>query len=304
MLEKRLLVLKPNVSDRTIKTYATNIRRLRKIDENLAYQPISAYLKTLKPSLASNLLTSVIVLEGNERFGKLYQTLNKLTEEQRYNQEFTNRELDSWSTVRQIRDGVRRARFDVDRLELLKAKKHKSTHLQILTSYMLLRLYSEFHWRADIVSVRLGKVTGHNYFYMGKFYLNSFKTSKKFKARGLLPLVFTPSPSLAKLIRQYLDVRKAQNLDHDYFLFNKSRRPVQRSAFYDLMTRTTFKYIGKKLSVSMLRHIYITEFLAGNQSLADKQKKLRGFMQLSLDTFESYGRRGPDGRLVTGPGGL
>jgi hypothetical protein len=166
---------------------------------------------------------------------------------------------------------------------------------------MLLRLYSELHWRADIVSVRLGKHVGKNYFYMGKFYLNTFKTSKKFKSRGLLPLIFTPSPSLAKLIRQYLEVRKAQKFDHDYFLFNKSGRPVQRSAFYDLMTRTTFKYVGKKLSVSMLRHIYITEYLAGNPSLAAKQKMLRGFMQLSLDTFESYGRRAPDGRLVSTP---
>jgi len=301
MLEKRFRELKPNVSERTIKTYATNIRRLRKVDKHLDYRPISAYLKSLKPSIASNLLTAVIVFEGKERFGDLYRTLNQLTEERRYQQRFTSAELDSWVTVQKIREGIRRAKFEVDRLQLLTVKKHKSHHLQILVGYLLLRFYNEMHWRADIVSVRLGKHTGQNYFYAGKFYLNKFKTSRKFKERGLLPLIYTPSPSLAKLIRQYLAVREAQDMSHDYFLFNKSKRPVQRSAFYDLMTRVTFKYIGKKLSVSMLRHIYATEFLAGDPSLAAKQKMLRGYMQLSLDTFESYARRGDDGKLATGP---
>ena len=301
MLEKRFRELKPNVSERTIKTYATNVRRLRKISNNLDYGEISQYLKTMKPAQAANLLTAVIVLEGRERFGELYKTLNQEADEQRGSQEFTRSEINNWVTIREIREGIRRAKFDVDRLELLKVKKHKQSHLTILIRYLLLKFYNEFHWRSDIVSVRLGKHTGENYFYDGKFYLNKFKTSRKFRERGLLPLVYKPSRGLGALLKKFLAVRKAQGIKHDYFLFNRSLKPVQRSAFFELMSRATEKYIGKKFGSSMLRHIYATHFLATDPTLKQKKTFLRNMMQLSLETFESYARRGKDGRLATQP---
>ena len=301
MLEKRLRTLKPKVSDRTILTYATNIRRLRKISPNLDYGEISQFLKTKSPSQAANLLTSVIVLEGRERFGELYKTLNQEAEDVRGNQNFTNSEINNWVTIRQIRKGIERAKFDVNRLGLLEARKHKQPHLTILIRYLLLKFYNEFHWRSDIVSVKVGKHTGENYFHNGKFYLNKFKTSEKFRKRGMLPLVYTPSRGLGLLIKKFLAVRKAQGIEHDYFLFNRSLKPVKRSAFFELMSRATEKYIGKRLGSSMLRHIYATNFLAGDPTLKQKKKFLHDMMQLSLETFESYARRGKDGRLATKP---
>lgn len=300
MSRERFRKLKPHVSERTITTYVTNIKRLRKIDKNLEYGPISQYLKTMKPQAGANLLTAVIVLEGHDRFGKLYKTLNQEAESVRYAQKFTDREYNNWVTVRQIREGIRRAKFDVDRLNALKPVKHKRPTITTLIQYLLLNMYQELHWRSDAVSIKVGKHTGENYFHDGKFYLNKFKTSRKFKQRGLLPVVYTPSRSLGKLIKQYLAVREAQGVDHDYFLITRALKPIKRSAFFEIMTRATFRYVGKKLSTSMLRHIYATHFLASNPSLIDKKKFLHGMMQLNLDTFESYARR-IDGKLAANP---
>ena len=301
MLEQRLRVLKPSVSDTTIKTYASNIRRLRRVSKTLDYDAISQYLKRLKPHQASNLLTSVIVLEGPERFGKLYQTLNREAEAIRGNQEFTDAEYNNWVTIREIKEGIRRAKFDVDRMELLKVRKQKPKKLTVLIQYLLLKLYEEMHWRSDVVSVKVGKFTGENYFHEGKFYLNKFKTSHKFKQRGLLPLVYKPSRSLGALIKKYLAVREAQELDHDYFIFNQKMKPIQRTTFFEIMSRATFKYVGKKIGTSALRHIYATHFLSRNPSLHEKKKFLRNMMQLNLETFESYARRGKDGKLASVP---
>ena len=236
MLEKRFRHLKPEVSEKTIKTYAANVKRLRKVSKSLDYDAIAQYLKLLKPQQAANLLTSVIVLEGPERFGKLYQTLNKEAEAVRGNQEFTNAEINNWATIRQIREGIRRAKFDVERLQLLEPRKHSGRGLTTLTQYLLLKLYDELHWRSDIVSVKVGKFTGENYYHEGKFYLNKFKTSRKFKERKLLPLVYKPSRSLSMLIKKYLVVRKMQELDHDFFLFNQKKKPVARSTFFEMMS--------------------------------------------------------------------
>ena len=300
MSRERFRKLKPHVSERTIITYATNIKRLRKIDKNLEYGPISQYLKTMKPSSAANLLTAVIVLEGRDRFGKLYKTLNQDAESVRYDQKFTSHEYNNWITVRQYQEGIRRAKFDIDRLNALKPMKHKRTTITTLIQYLLLMMYQELHWRSDAVSIKVGKHVGDNYYHDGKFYLNKFKTARKFKQRGLLPVVYTPSRKLGKLIKQYLAVREAQGVDHDYFLITRGLKPIKRSAFFEIMTRATFRYVGKKLSSTMLRHIFATHFLASNPSLKDKKKFLHGMMQLNLETFESYARR-INGKLAANP---
>ena len=290
MLETRFKQLKPNVRPATVKAYAASIRRLRKISPTLEYHAIAQYLKGLPPTHASNLLTSVIVLEGRERFGHLYESFIADSDAVRGSQTFSKNELANWSNSRAMKRGLERVKFDVGRLELLTVKKHKPHPLQTLVQYLVLKFYSEFHWRSDLVSIRLGKHVGKNYYHNGQFILNDFKTSRKFKARGLLPLIFTPSRSLAQLLRKYIEVRDKQELDHDYLIFNKSLQPIKRDTFYKFLTRATFKYVGKKLGTSRLRHIYITEFLSGNPTLRAKQKMLRSMQQLSLETFESYGR--------------
>ena len=74
-LERRLRELKPDASVNTIKTYRNNIIRLRRISPTLDYPEISNYLTKLSPTIARNLLTAVIVLEGRERYGKLFDGL-------------------------------------------------------------------------------------------------------------------------------------------------------------------------------------------------------------------------------------
>ena len=290
-LEKRLRLLKPKVRPTTIRTYATNIRRLRKIDSNLEYGPISQYLKSLAVTNALNLLTAVIVLEGRERYGVLFDSLAESANKVRGSQEFTPAEREAWTSSKEIKKGIARAKFDVDRLKLLEPKKHSRANLHILIQYLVLRFHAEFQWRSDLPSIRIGQHRGENYYFGGKFIMNKFKTSKHFARRKLLPLVFTPSRSLNNLLQQFLEVRAAQGIKHDYLIFNRSLNPVRRDAYFKLLSSTSFKYIGKKFGASQFRHIFTTEFMAGNPTLQEKQKKMRGLMQLSLETFESYSRR-------------
>jgi len=291
-LEARIRQLKPNIRDSSVKVYAANIRRLRKIDKHLEYAPISQYLKSLSAPNALNLLTSIIVLEGRERYGLLFDALAESAHKIRDNQQFTPSEREQWTSTKEIKKGIERAKFEIDKFKLLEPKKHTRGNLHTLVQYLVLRFHTEFQWRSDLPSIRLGKHKGSNYFYNGQFYLSNFKTSGYFRRRRIhLPLVFTPSRGLATLLRKFLEVRAAQGIEHDYLLFNRSLKPVQRSAYYKLVSSATFRFLGKRFGSSMFRHIYSTEFLARNPSLHDKQKKLRSMMQLQLSTFESYARR-------------
>ena len=287
-LEKRLRQLKPRVKDKTIRTYATSIRRLRKVSANLAYEPVSQYLKGLSVSNALNLLTAVIVLEGRERYGRLYDQFAEDAFRARNSQQFTPAERENWTSSAEIKKAIERIRFEVQKHDLLAVRKHPPRKLRFLVQYLVLSFHAELQWRSDLPSVLVGRHRGKNYYFNGKFYLNQFKTAKFYRK---LPAVFTPSRKLGKLLRQYLEVRAAQEMDHEYLLFNTKLKPINRNSYYKFLVATTRQFAGKGFGASMIRHVYATEFLAKNPSLLEKQNKIKDMMQLRVSRLESYARR-------------
>ena len=167
-------------------------------------------------------------------------------------------------------------------------KKHPPHKLRLLVQYLILSFHSELQWRSDLPTVRIGRHRGEKYFFNGKFYLNKFKTAKHYRN---LPVVHTPSRKLGKLLRQFLEVRNAQELKHDYLIFNASLKPLTKTAFYKLMMATTKRFVDKAFGVNMFRHVYVTEFLAKNPSLLEKQARMKSMMQLKVERLESYARR-------------
>ena len=263
----------------------------------MEYSTISRYLKSIPISSAVNLLTAVIVLEGRYRFGALYDELSHDADKVRGNQKFTKAELANWASSQDIRKGIQRVKFEVKKRDLLtKPRRLKSNEFQILQHLLVLSFYSEFHFRSDLPSIKLGHHKGQNMFKNGVIYLYDFKTAKKFQERGLLPLTYRPGRALATLLRKFIYIRSLQpEITHSYLIVNKSWGPVKRHSFYQYMSSLTYRYIGKRLGTSMFRHIYVTEFLAKGPSLEERKKFMYGMQQLSLETQESYKRvREPD----------
>ena len=289
-LRRRFRELKPKISEKTIIQYSSSYRRLLRVDENLEYHAIANYVKNIKPSIATVLLTSVIVHDGREKFGKLYEDIIKEVDELRGRQTFSKAELEKWTSPKVINAGISRAKFKVDSLQLLNPRLLPAKYFYYLMQYLTLRFYREFHWRSDLPTVRIGNHPGENYYLDGKFYLNKFKTSKAFGRKGLLPLVFEPSASLGRLVKAYIKQRFEQNFKHDYFLVNMQGNRFSKGTFNKFLTRTSKEYIGKPLSTTMLRKIYVTQHMNTNPSLAAKKLMARNMMQLQLETHEGYAR--------------
>jgi hypothetical protein len=291
-LAARFKKLRPHLKDTTVKTYVSSINRLKRVDKHLDYAPISNYLKSLSVSVAVSVLSALIVLEGRERFGRLYDDLISDNEKMRGHQKFSSAELKNWTSSKEIKEGIQRIRFEVTKIGLLdRPRQLKAKEFQILQHLLVLTFYSEFHFRSDLVSVRIGKHTGENYFHAGKLYLNKFKTAKQFKARGLLPQIFTPSRRLAPLLRKFLDIRARQpDIKHDFLICNGKWKPFKRDTFYKYLSGITWRYIGKRFGTSMLRKVYVTEFLAKQPGLHERKKFLHGMQQLSIETQETYRR--------------
>ena len=299
-LEKQFKKLRPNLKHNSIKTYVSTIKRLQKVDEHLDYRPISNYLKSLPVTNAVTLLTPLIVLEGRTRFGKLYESLIEDADKMRGQQRFTKTELQNWTSSLEIKKGINRIKFEVSKHKLLtNPRKLKSSEFQILQHLLVLSFYSEFHFRSDLVSIKLGRHTGENYYSNGQIVLNRFKTDKQFERRGLLPLRYSPSRGLKALLTKFIYIRSLQDeINHKYLICNKMWKPINRNTFYKYMSNLTFKYIGVRAGTSMLRHVYITEFMAKDPSLQERKKMLHNMQQLSLETQEGYRRKFmPDGEI-------
>jgi hypothetical protein len=299
-LEKQFKKLRPHLKPNSIKTYVSTIQRLKKVDEHLDYRPISSYLKMLPVTNAVTLLTPLIVLEGRTRFGRLYDSLIEDADKMRGQQRLTPTELNNWTSSLEIKKGIKRAKFEVSKLKILTNPRQLKSHdFQILQHLLVLTFYSEFHFRSDLVSIKLGRHKGENYYYDGQIYLNQFKTDKQFNRRGLLPLIYEPSRSLKALLTRFIYIRSLQpEIEHKYLIVNKMSKPVSRNTFYKYMSSIMFKYVGVRIGTSMLRHVYLTEFLSKNPGLEDRKKMLYNMQQLSLETQMSYERKyKPNGEI-------
>lgn len=111
---------------------------------------------------------------------------------------------------------------------------------------------------------------GHNYLLETPegalvFIFNRYKTAKTY---GQLVRV-VEDPKLAETLHHYLTEFAA---DHTHLFWSERSKSetMNENTFSKTLTRTSEQMFGKKLSVNLYRHIYITDFLETNPALKDK----------------------------------
>ena len=109
------------------------------------------------------------------------------------------------------------------------------------------------------------------------FIINEYKSSKSY---GKIKLKI-PS-ELNSIINLYLKFHK----DKDNFILNSRGSGVTPNNLGKMITNAFSKYINKKITLNLLRHIYISE----NVTLAkdSDDSKLAGAMQHSTSTQQKY----------------
>jgi len=113
-----------------------------------------------------------------------------------------------------------------------------------------------------------------NYYKSGKLYFNKYKTSDRY---GLQ--VLDVPDELNKIIKKWIKIN-----DSDYLLFSSNGNPLTSPQ----ITRTLNKiFDGKKISVDMLRHIYLTNYYKNMPALI-KMEELASDMGHSVATAMTY----------------
>ena len=277
---------------------------LKKLNDNKAVDNLDFLLKkdnvmklidekaltTRRNYLGAILVALPIVPESEEVLDFYKDKLSKVNEQ--YSDKIATHEKSesqekNWSTLDELKDVYLEYKKQIKKDKYLQKEKLDSKEFNYLTNYLIVSLYTLMPpIRLDYIMKVIDKESDddnkHN-FLLNKsrntkmFIINEYKSSKSY---GKIKLKI-PS-ELNSIINLYLKFHK----DKDNFILNSRGSGVTANNLGKMITNAFSKYINKKITLNLLRHIYISE----NVTLAkdSDDSKLANKMQHSTSTQQKY----------------
>lgn len=301
-------VLKPNVKEKTIKMYVSNIKKLYKMMndgddkfESLSFlndiKKVGDTLDGLHFTTRRNYFNAIIVSlqssDGNEEiladYIELRDHLNQLYDENQASGIISVKQADNLIDIEEIYKMLK------DMAEEIKEKKIKKKedleqkdHLLIMT-YFMINLYVRYPFRNDVsgmlsITKRLfNKITDvekkdKNFLVIEKnkfyFVMNEYKTSKRYKEK----IIDIEDEEFKKLIRMYIRINGMG------ILFKSSTgATLTRNGVSQLLLKTFKKRLGKNISSTMIRKIYLQKHVDLKEGI-EELKKDNYIMAHSMET--------------------
>ena len=139
----------------------------------------------------------------------------------------------------------------------------------------------------------------HNYLMVNgdgtyELVFNQYKTAKYL---GQIDHIIPSTNIISQILPRYLEVRANYIISNRILtLFvNKDMKDMTQSNITDTLKFITRKVIDKELSVNLIRHIFISDFLSQNHTIEEK-KKIANFMGQTYDAtmMEKYNKKKPN----------
>lgn len=296
-LYETLKKLRPNLSDNTLRTYISIIRSLhRKTNPTSPYivspeeiikffrtesKKVLEFLKDVDFNKRKTILASLVVLCADNDCGKHYreQMLKDATKynEQQRGQTKTQTQKDNWMSQDNVMKIYRKLYKDVS--PLFRVDNLTPKQLQELQNLVILSVYTQIPPRRllDYTSFKLRNIDKANDNYMEKrtFVFNQYKTAKKYKQQTV---------EIPQRLRNLI-LKWESKHDNDYLLFDESGKPLSPPR---LTLKLNKIFGGKKISVNMLRHIFITDEVLDNAPALRKLEEVAEQMGHSTDQQALY----------------
>ena len=269
---------RPNLSDGSLKTYSSIInnvmKKMKLNDMNELYEKaddIIEHLKDKNPAQRKTIYASFIVLldknkdadDAVEKYRKIMMNDGKKSLEDDEHQEKSSKQEANWESWNDIVDRRNKAEKDVK--GLWTKKELSNEEYGRLMNFVILSLYTYIAPRRliDFSEMRIrGKIDkdDDNYIEGDELVFNKYKTKGVYKTQR----VEIPK-ELSTILKKWQKVNK----DSEYLLTDNSRK--NKLSAQTLINRL-YNIFNKKISVSMLRHIYISNVLAKMPPLQELKK--------------------------------
>lgn len=266
------------VSSETIKQYITNMRKLagtKKLNSlkflnntQEIINKIDGYSLTTQRKYYSQILT--ILTKTKKRINhdvlKIYSDKNKDLRSvlKDKSDKKTEKQKENWVSLEELRSITKKLEKE------LKEQRNYENAFRM----MLMGLYTYIEPRRALDYIEMKIYNGEedsNYNYIdiinNRFIFNTYKTAKTY---GRYVYDFRDNKDLRRIIKAYMNVRSNIKTEHDYFLLNPTKltKLNKSNGITFQLQKITNDYLGKNVSVNMIRSIYLTS------NYADKKKEL------------------------------
>jgi integrase len=289
-----LLANRPNLSKSTVRTYLSIIRSLYRRIHNTNELPsatdiqkyfcqnkkkVLSHLEDQPFSLRKTVLAGLVSLCGKD--GEEYRTLMlkdaKTYNDQQKEQKMTSSQKENWITQDQV--GAVYKRLEKEAKPLLNSASLNPYSRRKLMDYVILSFYHLIPPRRslDLVKFKVRNIDKEkdNYMQGRKMVFNEYKTQKVY-GRQTVPI----PPKLHSIISRWTNLHS-----NEYLVFNDNGTPMTSAQLTHRLNRI---FDGKRVSVNMLRHSYITHNVLPNVPALKKLEDVAEAMGHSTDTQALY----------------
>jgi len=288
---------KPDVVDRTITTYVNTVMRIQRELGQPTVLELEEWLDKFKPAQARNFMTPLIILYPGDRHRKLFDKYNSRANEQLDQQRLSRSESEHWVKKATIRKMIKRLESDCNIHKVFQALTIESKW-RMRQMFVIWSIHYVFPWRNILNNCKIAKsvseVDDKSNWYVPReqaFYISVIKTRRVFKRHGFkLPLKHSVPSKLALLLKKHIANRR-ESWGESTLFCDFNGRPLSKSAYSNLLTGATKKYLAKRVGSSLWRHIVLTEWSRlANPTLNDRRAMARKMHQVSLITQMRYVR--------------
>ena len=286
---------RPNAKDSTIKMYVSNLMKLMKLFEkdNLKFlnkpQDISDKLSDLHYTTQRNYYNAIIVylmsIEEDEdilkEYNDLRDDLNKKYEDEQATGTISDKQKDNFVDISEVNKMIEKMAEEIKEKKIKKKEDLTAKDKALLQVYIIYNIYTRIPLRNDISGMEVINKRAYNklsesekkeknFLVINKnkmfFVINKFKTQSKYQELNIdIP------KDLEKLLRLYIRINGMG------VLFKSSTgKPLSRNALSQLLIKTSKKYMGKSISTTMLRKIYLSSKYAKVKEEMEKDAKVMG----------------------------
>jgi hypothetical protein len=282
---KTILNNKSGITDKSAMVYVASLASLAKAldfkDEKLFTtkpKEIITYLDTLTPSRSKSILSGLIAFVTNKKVIEAYKkkmvevSATVRTDDEK--QEKTDKQEENWMSWDDVMKLYKE--LEDEATPLFKKDKLNAQHMKTLQNYVILSMYVLIPPRriADYTNFKTKDINKKedNYYddESHELVFNSYKTAKNYGTQKVdCPVV------LREVFQKWFPLSQKYS---DYLLFNSYGSHLAQPQ----LTKMINNIFGKKISASMLRHIYVSDVVLKNMPKMDDLKQVASDMGHSM----------------------
>ena len=286
ILQNKLKENRSSLSTSSIRTYVsilTNLYKKMKGEGDLEWfktksNDILEHLEDKNDQSKKTTLSSLFILTGMQQYQSVMNKVMKKVNDDYKDQKMNEKQKDNWISIDEIKEKYNALSVDAN----LMLNKKKILNENVLMEFLLMSFlsgviipprrsldYSE-------MKIRNYDVKTDNYYKANKFYFNKYKTVKTYGMQ-----ILDVPKELNNVLKKWIKINT-----NDYMLYSSNNNKISCPQ----ITRILNKVFGRKISTSMLRHIYLTDVYKNVPQLS-KMEILADEMGHSVSTAMEYIKR-------------